>query len=77
MRRFRDRAGNGWDVVVGRESWGTSVALFVPDRSTDPVRQVVLRAASPEAAAQELDAFDADALQQLLDQSTIKDEERT
>jgi hypothetical protein len=75
MRRFRDRQGGEWDVVLGRESWGLHCALFVPvGPSERPVRQAPLAAEASTAGMQELDAFDDAGLQQLLDRSTIKDE---
>jgi hypothetical protein len=75
MRRFRDRQGREWDVVLGRESWGLHCALFVPVGATEqPVRQTPLAATAFDAAMQELDAFDDTGLQALLDRSTIKDE---
>jgi hypothetical protein len=75
MRRFTDRGGTAWDVVIGRESWGTLLALFIPaDRSPVRVRQAALRASAQDAAAQELDQLSDAALQALLDTSTIKEE---
>lgn len=72
MRRFRDADGVAWDVVLGRESWGTFVALFVPVGGGD-VRQTVLRSESTEAAQQEIDTVDDAALHTLLRASTQKD----
>jgi hypothetical protein len=75
MRRFRDRQGRAWDVVLGRASWGVHCALFVPVGTTDqPVRQAPLAAVAFDAGMQELDALDDAGLQELLDRSTIKDE---
>jgi hypothetical protein len=75
MRRFRDRQGREWDVVLGRESWGSHCALFVPVAATDAtVRQTPLAAVAYDAGVKELDALDDAGLQQLLDRSTIKDE---
>lgn len=76
MRRFRDRAGVEWDVILGRESWGTHVALFVPRQGQAPPRQAPLAAAAVDAAMQELDGLDDAALQALLDRSTEKEEGR-
>lgn len=60
-----------WDVVLGRESWGTSVALFVPPTSSElDVRQAPLQSAAQDAAMRELEAMDESALQALLDRST-------
>ena len=72
MRRFRDTSGRQWDVLLGRESWGANVALFVPvDDSA--VRQTVLTAVAVEDAQQELDALDEAGLQALLDRSAEKE----
>jgi hypothetical protein len=76
MHRFDDRNGFEWDVVLGRESWGAVVALFVPRTGTLPVRQASLAAPSYEAAVQEFNALDSAALQALLDRSTIRQEEQ-
>jgi hypothetical protein len=72
MRRFTDRTGAEWDVVLGRESWGLLLALFVPRASGD-VRQTPLSSTAFDAATQELDTLDDDALQALLDRSAIKE----
>jgi hypothetical protein len=75
MRRFRDRSGVEWDVVLGRESWGTNVALFVPPTSSGlDVRQMPLRSAAADAATRELDSLDDAALQVLLDRSSNRRE---
>lgn len=75
MLRFTDRSGLEWDVVLGRESWGAIVALFVPrtERAV-AVRQVALAASSYDLAVQELNSLDQSALQALLDRSAIKQE---
>jgi hypothetical protein len=74
MRRYRDRSGAEWDVVLGRESWGTLLALFVPASGDAAVRQAPLAATAYDAATQELDGMDDAALQALLDRSTLKEE---
>lgn len=74
MRRFIDREGMAWDVVLGRESWGSLLALFVPATGAAAVRQTPLDATAYETATQELDALDDAALQRLLDRSTPKEE---
>ena len=68
MRRFSDEHGGIWDAVVGRESWGTLYALFIPAGATAarPVRQALLRSVGYEQAQQELDAMDDAALRALL-----------
>lgn len=73
MRRFTDGAGREWDVVLGRESWGALLALFVPVRHNEGARQAPLRAAGYDEAAQELESLDHAALQALLDRSVAKD----
>jgi hypothetical protein len=74
MRRFRDRAGVEWDVVLGRESWGMLLALFVPRDSGGSIRQTALSASSYEAATVELNELDDPALQALLDRSGLREE---
>jgi hypothetical protein len=75
MRRFQDRRGIAWDVVLGRESWGASVALFVPPTTSDlDVRQAPLTASAQDAAMRELEGLDDAALQALLDRSTGRQE---
>jgi hypothetical protein len=72
MRRFSDRTGKAWDVVVGHESWGALLALFVPaDGST--VRQSMLQAVGYNEAHHELDALEDRELQGLLDRSVEKE----
>jgi hypothetical protein len=71
VRRFTDRSGVAWEVVLGRESWGTSVALFVPPTVSDlQVRQAPLRSSAQDAAMRELEDMDDAALQALLDRSS-------
>ena len=67
MRRILDEQGGSWDVVVGRESWGTLYALFVPagPAARQAVRQALLQSAGYEQAQQELDAMDESALRAL------------
>jgi len=67
MKRFCDRHGRRWDVVVGRESWGALLALFTPVRHEAPTMQVLLRAESTLDAEIELDRMSEDRLQQMLD----------
>ncbi len=72
MRRFQDRAGVRWDVVLGRESWGALYALFVPAGGPGGVRQTPLRTPSYEAAQRELDESSEERLQELLERSEPK-----
>ena len=74
MRRFRDRDGFAWDVVLGHESWGASVALFVPPAASDQVVRQALLQASGHDAVRALDGMDDAALQALLDESLPKEE---
>lgn len=71
MRRFRDRDGRAWDVVLGRESWGALYALFVPGAGA-AIRQAPLRASAYDTAQRELDGLSDPELQQLLDDSQVK-----
>jgi hypothetical protein len=75
VRRFVDRTGRRWDVVIGRESWGAHCALFVALGEGGEVRQVALRASARDEAMTELDALDDDGLQQMLDTSRIREAE--
>ncbi len=65
MRRFRDREGRDWDVVLGRESWGGLLALFVPVAG-GAVMQARLRSDGYDAAWHELDTMEEAALHELL-----------
>ena len=69
MRTFLDEAGQRWDVVPGRESWGGVVALFVPESRSDTVRQAALDVSSPSQATSELSDLSEDALRALLQKS--------
>lgn len=74
MRRIEDERKQGWDVVVGRESWGAFYALFVPvgEPSDRPIRQALLEAAGQEAATRELQDSDTEHLLDLLRHSETK-----
>ncbi len=72
MRRFQDTQGTEWDVVLGRESFGALLALFVPV-GEGAVRQAPLRSEGYDAAQHELDTMDEAALRQLLRASTEKE----
>lgn len=72
MRRFRDENGAEWDVVVGRESWGTLYALFVPVIAGD-IRQTVLHAVTSLAAETEIEEMAVADLSALLKSATIKE----
>jgi len=67
MRRFSDEEGGVWDAVVGRESWGTLYALFIPAgaAAARPVCQALLDSVGYEQAQRELDAMDDAALRTL------------
>lgn len=73
MRHYVDEKGREWDVVLGRESWGSLLALFVP-RGDGAVRQATLAASDYNAAQQELDALDDAALAEMLRGSADKSE---
>lgn len=73
MRAFVDRDGARWDVVLGRESWGGLVLLFVP-ASPAPVRQAFFPVAGYDIAVVALDELPDERLQQLLDESQPKPE---
>jgi hypothetical protein len=68
IRLFRDHRGARWEVVLGRESWGVQVALFV-SRDEDAVRQTVLEAASQEEASRHLADLDEEGIDDLFQRS--------
>jgi hypothetical protein len=61
MRQFQDGEGRRWDVVLGKESWGTLVLLFTPVDAGDS-RTSVLASETMYAASAELDAMTDDDL---------------
>lgn len=73
MRRFVDSEGREWDVVLGRESWGALLALFVP-RGGGTARQAMLRSSDYNAAQLELESLDEARLAALLETSVEKSE---
>lgn len=74
MRRYTDHAGRAWDVVLGRESFGALLALFVPvaGNSAAP-RQTMLGADSRRGAATELDDMEPAELDALFERSQPKE----
>lgn len=71
MRRFTDAEGRGWEVVVGRESWGAFFAIFIP-REEGAFRQTMLSGSSYEEATRELEGLDGQALTDLFQRSDPK-----
>lgn len=74
MRRFTDREGRVWDIVLGRGSWGAHVALFVPHGHEAAVRQTDLAASGFDQAMDEIERADQHRLQSLLDHSKNREE---
>lgn len=74
MRRFDDPEGRAWEVVAGRESWGSFFAIFIPveGHADAPVLQAPLAATSYEEAALVLDGLEVQALRDLLRRSHPK-----
>lgn len=72
MIAFSAVDGTEFDVVVGRESWGTVVAMFVPRKGNAPPRQTVMDTSSPEEALTLLRSMTRQELQDLLDKATSK-----
>jgi len=68
MRKFTDHGGVAWEAVLGRESWGGLVLLFVPPAG-GPLRQAFFPADSYDIAVVELDSMPEAQLRQLLDES--------
>lgn len=72
MRRFEDDGGGVWDAVVGRESWGAVVALFVPRSGSGPARQASIPAKGFEEATAWMESCTDDELRERLAESTEK-----
>jgi hypothetical protein len=61
MRSFVDAEGARWQVMLGKESWGTLVLLFSP-ASGEGARTSILSAETMFGARAELDALTDDEL---------------
>ncbi|HEV2146222.1 MAG TPA: hypothetical protein VGR37_02265 [Longimicrobiaceae bacterium] len=68
MRSFTDAEGRTWDVVPGRESWGTVVLLFSP-RQGSGARTAPLASETVRDADQELAEMTEEALRERLAES--------
>jgi len=68
MRSFVDDAGQRWQVMLGKESWGTLVLLFSRMDGAE-ARTSVLSAETMLAANAELDAMSDDDLRVRLHES--------
>ena len=68
MRSFVDDAGLRWQVMLGKESWGTLVLLFTRVDGVD-TRTSVLSAETMLTANAELDAMSDDDLRVKLHES--------
>ena len=74
MRRYTDPDGQPWDVVLGRESFGALLALFVPAAGNRArPRQTLLTADSRQGGAAELDELSPAELDALFERSEPKD----
>lgn len=69
MRTIIDSAGRRWDVVLGKESYGTLVMLFSP-RGGGEVRKSVLAAESTLEAEREMAALSDDDLREQLERAS-------
>jgi len=72
MRRFRDSGGRGWELWVGRESWGITVALLVPLDGGE-TRRASLASTTPDDAERELASMGEEELLTLLSRSVPVD----
>jgi hypothetical protein len=72
MRLFRDGAGSEWEVLVGRESWGVVVAIFVVRKGPEPPRQALLEVASADEGNRLLQELSERDLRALLGTSVPK-----
>lgn len=69
MWTFRDEDGREWEMVVGRESWGGFVALFIPDRADAGVRQVSVKGSSRGEATRRIEEMGRGGWLSLLERS--------
>lgn len=72
VKVFRDSAEKEWEVVVGRESWGTVVAIFVQRGGDEAPRETVLEVSSWDEGNRLLLGLDDDGLRALLAESVPK-----
>jgi len=73
VRRFDDPEGRSWDLVVGRESWGSFVALFVPRGDGGKgVREAPLDAPARDQAEKEVGSLDREGVLRLFRSSRPK-----
>lgn len=66
MRRISDNEGQHWDVVVGRESYGMQVYLFMPVDGHGGIRKALMEADTRLDGEQELETADSGFLQDRL-----------
>jgi len=72
VRVFRDLIGGEWEVVVGRESWGTVVAIFLPREGSSPSRQALMDSSSVHGGTRHLLAMTEEELRGLFMRSGEK-----
>lgn len=72
VRTFRDELGQEWEVMVGRESWGTIVAILVPRKSSGDPRQTHLEVPSLGEGNRVVQGMKEEELQTLLRNSVLK-----
>jgi len=72
VRKFKDLLGNEWEAVVGRESWGTVVAIFVARNGSASPRQALFDVSSWDEGNRILQDMTDDDLRELLGASTTK-----
>jgi len=73
MRVFEDDGGNAWDVVVGRESYGTVVAMFFPKSGSELPRQALLDVKPTDEGTRMLRDLSMEALRALLRDSVQRE----
>jgi len=77
VRVFQDPTGREWEVVVGRESWGTVVAIFFPRKGSEAPRQSLLETSSADEGNRILLRMTLEELQALFVGSVLKPTEGT
>lgn len=75
MWKFRDDEGRGWEIVIGRESWGGFLALFIPEEENGEIRQASLEADAHGEASRRVEELGRSGWLRLLERSRPKEME--
>ncbi|MFP3948586.1 MAG: hypothetical protein ACOC8K_02340 [Gemmatimonadota bacterium] len=71
--KFEDEEGRIWEIVVGRESWGGFLALFVPADDEGGIRQAAVDADGHAEASRWIEELGRPGWLRLLEESRPKE----